>query len=183
LLRQNRREAGEAPFVTIENWDDLAPQVGLEPTTLRLTARHLQILALLRIAIYSAFSLIYACHLPGHICGYRPQLLAIFNQSTHKSPHSAFAKDSNAADSPRFLDAPWNLSLISLNGTPPRSLPNLRDQALPCTVLSTTSTRHQAQEPTGCRIPPLPASVALGRAGTSLGTRKIMVMFFSTRSQ
>ena len=37
----------------------LAPQVGLEPTTLRLTARHLQFSALLMITLYRSFYYVY----------------------------------------------------------------------------------------------------------------------------
>jgi hypothetical protein len=66
----------------------LAPQVGLEPTTLRLTARHLHFSGLLSSALYCAFS---------EACGRYalqfdredyPQLLRILRQYTHKIPHS-----------------------------------------------------------------------------------------------
>ena len=39
--------------------DLLAPEVGLEPTTLRLTARISQLSSLLRITLYCAFSADY----------------------------------------------------------------------------------------------------------------------------
>ena len=49
--------------------DSLAPEVGLEPTTLRLTARYLNISALLRILLYCSFSVPYWCHSLQEECG------------------------------------------------------------------------------------------------------------------
>jgi hypothetical protein len=68
--------------------DLVAPQVGLEPTTLRLTARNLYFPALLMIAIPYLFSM--SCSMSEFLltCGDYPQLLTILRGSTHKSPHS-----------------------------------------------------------------------------------------------
>jgi hypothetical protein len=78
----------QEPFYIIDYKRGLAPQVGLEPTTLRLTARISQFLALLRIALYYTFSGVYSdCDL-AVVCGDYPQFDTILNQSTHKSPHS-----------------------------------------------------------------------------------------------
>jgi hypothetical protein len=66
----------------------LAPQVGLEPTTLRLTVEDLPFSALLIIVIFYILSARYDdCDLPSG-CGYYPHLGTILKQSTHKSPHS-----------------------------------------------------------------------------------------------
>ncbi len=66
----------------------LAPQVGLEPTTLRLTARHLYFSGLLSSALYCAFSAACDQKTLDHDCGDYPQLLRILMYCTHKNPHS-----------------------------------------------------------------------------------------------
>ena|SRR5438477_7986177 len=91
----------------------LLNQVGLEPTTLRLTARHLSDSALLRIALCSAFPDVYASHPLRNRCGYRPQLLAIFIQSTHKSPHSPANGNPTTTRAGRFPAAVETTILIA----------------------------------------------------------------------
>ena len=67
--------------------DLLAPQVGLEPTTLRLTVENSAHSALPRIALCSPFSM--GCRhreiLPD--CGYYPEFRTFLKEYTHKNTH------------------------------------------------------------------------------------------------
>jgi len=65
-----------------------APQVGLEPTTLRLTARYLPFSGLLIIAIYCLLSATCRSSSSQPNCGDYPQLPTILKESPHKIPHS-----------------------------------------------------------------------------------------------
>jgi hypothetical protein len=67
--------------------DLLAPQVGLEPTTLRLTARDLQFSALLNSALYCAFSAACDREALDKDIGDYPLLPTILKEYTHKIPH------------------------------------------------------------------------------------------------
>ena len=85
----NRDQVGQSfPAFSLGFGGVVVDAVGLEPTTLRLTARHLPDSALLSIALYRTIPVVYRHRSLPDKCGYRPQLLAILNQSTHKSPHS-----------------------------------------------------------------------------------------------
>jgi hypothetical protein len=66
----------------------MAPEVGLEPTTLRLTVRDFAFSALLVVALYRSYNEVYRtiAKFPG--CGYYPLLPTFLRQGTHKSPHS-----------------------------------------------------------------------------------------------
>jgi hypothetical protein len=68
--------------------EGLAPQVGLEPTTLRLTARHLHFSGLLIIAIYCLLSATCGSFSSPQNCGDYPQLPTILKESPHKIPHT-----------------------------------------------------------------------------------------------
>src|SRR6266568_2998837 len=64
--------------------------VGIEPTTCRLRARHLPFSPLLSIALCYSLSADWTRVVSPQNCDDYPQPPRIFNQSTHKSPHSVF---------------------------------------------------------------------------------------------
>jgi hypothetical protein len=66
----------------------LAPQVGLEPTTLRLTARQVHFSLLLSSVLYCLLSAACMMSLPQRHCGDYPQLPTFLKEYTHKIPHS-----------------------------------------------------------------------------------------------
>ena len=66
----------------------LASQVGLEPTTLRLTARVQLCSRMLKIAISCLFSIKYERSSRQLICRDYPLFSAIFKQSPYKNPYS-----------------------------------------------------------------------------------------------
>ena len=69
------------------DYEDLAPQVGLEPTTLRLTARNLLGSALSRVALCMHFLCFMRFEVSGKLWDY-PQFCRSLKDYTHKSPHS-----------------------------------------------------------------------------------------------
>ncbi len=68
--------------------DNMAPEVGLEPTTLRLTARLLVFSGLLIIALSCSLSSLYV-GMTFHIhCGDYPEFATVLRGVPHKIPHS-----------------------------------------------------------------------------------------------
>jgi hypothetical protein len=82
----------------------LAPQVGLEPTTLRLTVDFLPVSALFGIALCCLFSVDYRRSFSQLNCGYYPQLPAFLIRTTHKSPHSGCRHFSLCRDGVRAFE-------------------------------------------------------------------------------
>jgi hypothetical protein len=91
--------AQAANFKRCKSLKRLAPQVGLEPTTLRLTARNVLCSAWLRIALCCSVSAACREFAFGRNCRDYPQLPALFKQYPYKSPYSVlprFSADSGA---------------------------------------------------------------------------------------
>jgi len=68
--------------------DVMAPEVGLEPTILRLTVRDFAFSSLLVVALYHSYENAYWRSMKSSDCGYYPLLPTFLSQGTHKSPHS-----------------------------------------------------------------------------------------------
>jgi hypothetical protein len=71
--------------------DLLAPQVGLEPTTLRLTARILPCSAVLDIALSCLFLCRYSNRFDEAECRDYPEIPTILKECPYKSPYSVRA--------------------------------------------------------------------------------------------
>ena len=84
----------------------------LEPTTLRLTARHLHFSGLLSIAIYCLVSVTCKSSSSQANCGDYPQLPTILKESPHKIPHSELRTDFRLRSS--RLDAISNTDRLRL---------------------------------------------------------------------
>src|ERR1700685_318265 len=69
----------------------LAPQVGLEPTTLRLTARILPCSAVLYIALSCLFLCRYSNRIDEAECRDCPEIPAILKECPYKNPYSVWA--------------------------------------------------------------------------------------------
>ena len=82
-----RRSRSEGLLQVLE---ELAPQVGLEPTTLRLTVENSPRSALLRIALYYLLSVSYRRRQFSEKCGDYPQFRTFLKEYTHTSPHRDF---------------------------------------------------------------------------------------------
>jgi hypothetical protein len=67
---------------------NLAPEVGLEPTTLRLTAPLLVFSGLLRTTLSCSLSAIYVAMIFHIHCGGYPEFATILRGVPHKIPHS-----------------------------------------------------------------------------------------------
>ena len=78
-------------------FERLAPQVGLEPTTLRLTARNMPHSALFIIALCYAFSVDCKDHTSVQECRDYPQFCAFFKDCPYKSPYSDLGDFDNAS--------------------------------------------------------------------------------------